>query len=120
MNKFIMSVSAVVAVSLLSVPVTWATTDTKTPEKKDELVCAKIDSATKILEDKGFYHLLDMTNNSGVVETIWVSGQDIVISAKDKENSCILAFMKNVTYNPDTLQGLVKAYETQQKKQKDI
>ena len=117
MYKFI---ATTIAVCLLSVPVAWATVDNKSSDKKEELVCAKIENTEKIMNDKGFYNLLDMTNNNGVIETIWIAGQDIVITARDKDNSCILAMMKNVTYNPDVLQGLIKAYEIQQKKQKDI
>lgn len=97
-----------------------ASADTPTKEKEDKLVCAKISDVTKIMNDKQFYHLLNMNNKNGVTETIWVGGTDIVITAQDKESSCVIAMMKEVVYDPDTLQGLVKAYEIQQKKQKDI
>lgn len=89
-------------------------------KNEDKLVCTKIDEVTKIMNDKKFFHLLNMTNKNGVTETIWVGGTDIVITAQDKESSCVIAMMKDVVYDPDTLQGLVKAYEIQQKKQKDI
>jgi hypothetical protein len=91
--------------------------DTKTEQK---IVCEKTDNAVKTMNDKGFYHLLNMKNDNDVVENIWISGQSIVITAQSGENTCIIAFMKDVEYNPDTLQGLIKAYETQKSKQKDI
>lgn len=110
---------------LLALPFTWSAS-LGAPTKKDEpktdnkIVCEKTESAIKMMNEKGFFHLLNMTNKDGVVENIWISGQDIVITAQTEDNTCMLAFMKDVTYNPDTLQGLVKAYEMQKGKQKDI
>lgn len=88
--------------------------------KEDKLVCTKTADLTKIMNDKSFYHLLNMNNKNDVTETIWVSGTDIVITAQEKDTSCVIAMMNGVVYNPDTLEGLVKAYEIQSKKQKDI
>lgn len=105
---------------LLAVPVTLATADDKQSNKKDELVCVKTENLAKFMEQKGMTTLLNMTNDNGVVETVWVAGQAVVITAQNKDNSCILALMKDVIYNPNTLQDLVKVYEIQQKKQKDI
>jgi hypothetical protein len=61
-----------------------------------------------------------MTNDNDVVETIWIAGTAVIITAQTGDNSCILASMKDVIYNPDTLKGLVNAYEKQTGKQKDI
>lgn len=95
-------------------------TASATESKDEKLVCTKTSEVTKIMNDKNFFHLLNMENKNDVTETIWVGGTDIVITAQEKDNSCIIAMMKNVVYNPDTLQGLIKAYENQTKKQKDI
>ena len=90
------------------------------PKTEEKLVCEKTDGLSKKMNDKGFYHLLNMTNDNDVVETIWISGTAVVITAQTGDNSCILASMKDVIYNPDTLKGLVNAYEKQTGKQKDI
>ena len=99
-----------------------ATAEAKTEETKTEekLVCEKTDDVTKKMNDKGFYHLLNMTNDNDVVETIWIAGTAVIITAQTGDSSCILASMKDVIYNPDTLKGLVNAYEKQTGKQKDI
>ncbi len=92
--------------------------DTKPEQQK--IVCEKTESVQKTMDEKNFFLLLNMTNDSGIVESVWISGTTIVITAQAGENSCFLAMMNDVTYNPDTLQGLVKAYEAQKGKQKDI
>ena len=92
--------------------------DTKTESKSQEnMVCVKTSELAKIMEQKGLFSLMNMTNDNGVVETVWITGQSVMITAQNKEDSCMLAMMKDVVYNPDTLQGLVKAFESQQKKQ---
>ena len=44
----------------------------------------------------------------------------MVITAQEKEDSCVVAMMKDVVYNPNTIEGLLKAYQKTQGKQKDI
>ena len=123
MKKFI--VISGLTLGLLALPFTWSAS-LGAPTKKDEpvtgekIVCEKTESVVKMMNDKNFFHLLNMKNKDNVVENIWISGQDIVITAQTEDSTCMLAFMKDVTYNPDTLQGLVKAYESQKGKQKDI
>ena len=90
------------------------------PKTEEKLVCEKTENVAKMMNEKGFFHLLNMTNDSKVVETIWISGTSIAITAQTGDDSCFLAMMNDVTYNPDTLQGLVNAYEKQKGKQKDI
>lgn len=116
MNKYILGIvfATVASVSL------GAPTKKDEPTTGEKIVCEKTESVVKMMNDKNFFHLLNMTNKDNVVENIWISGQDIVITAQTEDSTCMLAFMKDVTYNPDTLQGLVKAYEKQQGKQKDI
>jgi|694.fasta_scaffold105579_6 hypothetical protein len=92
----------------------------ETPAKNEKLVCEKTEDVAKKMNEKGFFHLLNMTNDSKVVETIWISGTSIAITAQTDDKSCLLAMMNDVTYNPDTLQALVSAYEKQKGKQKDI
>ena len=109
---------------LLAIPFTWSATQ-GAPAKKEtnteqKIVCEKTTSVQKTMDEKNFFLLLNMTNDSGVVESVWISGTTIAITAQNGEDSCFLAMMNDVTYNPDTLQGLVKAYEAQKGKQKDI
>lgn len=114
-------ITAAILGCLLALPITWATAETKTETKTEQkLVCEKTDGLTKKMNDKGFYHLLNMTNDNDVVETIWIAGTSVIITAQTGDSSCILASMKDVIYNPDTLKGLVNAYEKQTGKQKDI
>jgi hypothetical protein len=114
-------ITAAIIGCLLALPITWATAETKTePKTEEKLVCEKTDGLVTKMNEKGFYHLLNMTNDNDVVETIWIAGTSIIITAQTGDNSCILASMKDVVYNPDTLKGLVNAYEKQTGKQKDI
>ena len=89
-------------------------------KNEEKSVCIKTSDLTKVMNEKNFFHLLNMENKNDVVETIWVGGTDVVITAQEKDTSCLIAMMKNVVYNPDTIEGLLKAYQNQQKKQKDI
>ena len=68
-----------------------------------------------------------MTNKENVIETIWVSGQSIAITAtppKTQANAedtvCLIALMKDVVYNSDTVEGLYKVFEAQLQKEKGI
>lgn len=109
---------------LLALPFTWANSfgapTKEEPKTEEKLVCEKTDGLTKKMNDNGFYHLLNMTNDNDVIETIWIAGTAVIITAQTGDSSCILASMKDVIYNPDTLKGLVNAYEKQTGKQKDI
>ena len=55
---------------LLAIPVTWATAD-PSKQKKDELVCVSNTELDKALVEKGYDVLLAMTNENGVVESVW-------------------------------------------------
>lgn len=93
--------------------------DNKAAEEK--LVCVTNAELDKTMKEKGFGVLLTMTNDNNVVETVWVSGQSITITAAvDKQDtSCLLAVMKDVTYNPTVIEQIVEIYK-KQTKQKDI
>ena len=91
------------------------------PKKEDNLVCVTNAELDKTMKDKGFGVLLNMTNDNGVVETVWVGGQSIMITAavEKEDTSCLLASMKDVTYNPNAIEGIWEIYK-KQTKQKDI
>lgn len=110
---------AVLVITLASTALQGAPAKKET-NTEQKIVCEKTESVQKTMDEKNFFLLLNMTNDSGVVESVWISGTTIVITAQKGEDSCFLAMMSDVTYNPDTLQGLVKAYEAQKGKQKDI
>lgn len=107
---------------LLAIPITWATAETKAPKKEDEkLVCVSNAELDKNMTEKGYDILLQMTNENDVKQTIWLYGQSIVITASvpKEETSCLLATMKNVTYNPKAIEEVWETYK-KQTKQKDI
>jgi len=91
------------------------------PKKEDNLVCISNAELDKTMKDKGYTILLNMTNENKVVETVWVSGQTISITAAvpNEDKSCLLAMMDNVTYNPNAIEGIWEVYK-KQSKQKDI
>ena len=90
-------------------------------KKEDNLVCISNAELDKTMQDKGYTILLNMTNENKVVETVWVSGQTISITAAvpNEDKSCLLAMMDNVTYNPNAIEGIWEVYK-KQSKQKDI
>lgn len=90
-------------------------------ESTEKLVCVTNAELDKTMKEKGYGVLLNMTNDNGVVETIWVSGQSIMITAavEKQDTSCLLASMKDVTYNPNAIEQIYEIYK-KQTKQKDI
>ena len=91
------------------------------PKKEDNLVCVSNAELDKSMKDKSFGVLLSMTNENKVVETVWVSGQSITITAAvpNEDKSCLLAVMSDVTYNPNAIEQIYEIYK-KQTKQKDI
>ena len=89
--------------------------------KKDEIICTKNDVLKKTMEEKGYSILLNMTNSDNVIETIWVGGTTVIITAAvpKQDNSCLLATLNNVIYNPLAIEGIWNNYK-KQTKQKDI
>ena len=53
--------------------------------KKEELPCASNKDIEKIMNDKGYALLLNMTrkedNKDGIIETVWIGGENIVVTA---------------------------------------
>jgi hypothetical protein len=90
-------------------------------ENPEKLVCVSNAELDKTMKEKGYGVLLNMTNDNGVVETVWVSGQSITITAavEKQDTSCLLAVMKDVTYNPNAIEQIYEIYK-KQTKQKDI
>jgi len=93
--------------------------------KKEELPCANNKDIEKIMNDKGYSLLLNMTrkedNKDGIIETVWIGGTNIVITATTPkgEASCLIANMGNVIVNPNTIEEVWENYK-KQTKQKDI
>lgn len=121
MNKYMLGI-------LLALGVSFAVT-AKEAEKKEEpkgvLACAKNDDIVKIMEEKGYAILLNMTrkenNKEGIVESLWIGGESIAITATapNSDSSCLLANMVNVTVNPNAIEAIWENYK-KQNKQKDI
>ena len=89
--------------------------------KKDEMICVTNEELDKMLPEKGYDILLNMTNEDGVVESIWTAGQSVIITAAvpNEKKSCLLAVMKDVTFNPKAIEEVWETYK-KQTKQKDI
>ena len=93
--------------------------------KKDELACAKNVDVEKIMEEKGYALLLNMTrtdnNKDGIIESLWINGQSTVITASvaGSDSSCFMANFGNVIVNPNAIEAIWENYK-KQNKQKDI
>lgn len=89
--------------------------------KKDEMVCLTNADFDKTMVEKGYDILLTMKNNDGTVESIWTGGQSIAITAAvpNQDKSCLLAMMKEVTFNPKAIEEIWETYK-KQTNQKDI
>lgn len=115
MNKYVIAI-------LFTLSTSFAYADEK---KKAELPCANNTEIEKIMEDKGYSLLMNMTRNEdnkeGIIETVWIGGSDIVITATvpKGETSCIITTMKNVIMNPNAVEKIWENYK-KQTKQKDI
>lgn len=94
-------------------------------ETKEEMPCVKNAELVKIMEEKGYMILLNMTrkenNKDGIVESLWVSGQNAVITATvpNADSSCFVTNMENVIMNPNAIEAIWNAYK-KQNNQKDI
>jgi hypothetical protein len=93
--------------------------DNKAAEEK--LVCVTNAELDKTMKEKGYGVLLTMRNDNKIVETIWVTGQSITITAgvPNEDKSCLLAMMDDVTFNPTAIEQIYEIYK-KQTKQKDI
>ena len=93
----------------------------KEESKNEQMVCVTNETLDKMLPEKGYDILLNMTNEDGVVESIWTAGQSVIITAAvpNEKKSCLLAVMKDVTFNPKAIEEVWETYK-KQTKQKDI
>lgn len=91
------------------------------PKKDDKMICVTNEELDKVMVSKGYDILLNMTNEDGVVESVWSGGQSIVITAAvpNEPKSCLLANMSKVTFNPKAIEEVWETYK-KQTKQKDI
>ena len=81
-----------------------------------KFVCGPNADMEKVLDEKGYHHLLDMTAENGVVEQFWVGGQQMIATAqKDEKNLCFLTTFKNTTFNPKTIEKIYNIYKSTQK-----
>lgn len=89
-------------------------------EKKNDdqkLVCGKSKDMEKVLNDKGYIHLLDMTSDD-IVQSLWIGGKSIIATAQvpgEKDVSCLLKNFTDVTLNPVTITEIYKALQKTQK-----
>ena len=90
-------------------------------DNPEKLVCVTNAELDKTMKEKGYGVLLTMRNDNKVVETIWVTGQSITITAgvPNEDKSCLLAMMDDVTFNPTAIEQIYEIYK-KQTKQKDI
>ena len=94
-------------------------------KEEDKLVCAKNNDVEKIMADKGYYLLLNMTrkedNKEGIIESLWIGGTSAVVTAsvQNTDTSCLIANMNNVIINPNAIESIWEAYK-KQNKQNDI
>mgnify|MGYP003345544958 CR=1 FL=1 len=111
------------AFTLLLTTMAFAVGEKETPktDQKKELVCAKNDEIEKIMKEKGYSLLLNMTSNDGVIETLWIGGQSAVVTGttNKSDTSCLLSTMNGIIFNPYTVEGIWESYK-KQSKQKDI
>ena len=119
--SFFKFMAAALTGCLLAVPLTWATAKDSPKKEEEKLVCVTNAELDKTMKDKGYGVLLNMTNDNKIVETVWVSGQSITITAAvpNEDNSCLLAVMSDVTFNPTAIEQIFEIYK-KQTKQKDI
>jgi len=95
--------------------------ETPKTSPNEQIICLTNTELDKMMVDKGYDILLNMTNNQGVVESVWTSGQSIIITAAvpKEQKSCLLAVMSDVTFNPKAIEEVWETYK-KQTKQKDI
>ena len=99
----------------------YAHGDEAKKDQKEQMICLSNKDLDKTMVEKGFDVLLTMKNEDNTVESVWAGGQSIAITAAvpNQDNSCLLAIMKDVTFNPKAIEEIWETYK-KQTKQKDI
>ena len=83
--------------------------------KNDNSLCDVPSKMEEVLQEKGYFHLLDMKNENGVMEQLWSGGRSMVITAEKDKKICLVSTAGEVTYNPVTLQKIIEVYKKSQK-----
>jgi hypothetical protein len=78
-------------------------------------VCGEPSKMEEILSEKGYFHLLDMKNENGVMQQLWTGGQSMVITASKDKQICLVSQASDVRYNPYTLEKIIEVYKKSQK-----
>lgn len=84
-------------------------------EEATKLLCDEPSKMENVLHEKGYFHLLDMTNDNGVTEQLWTGGRSMVITANKDKKICLLSTANDVTFNPNTLEKIVEVWKKTQK-----
>lgn len=84
-------------------------------EEATKMLCDEPAKMEAVLSEKGYYHLLDMKNENGVVEQLWTGGRSMIITANKDKKICLLSQADDVTYNPYTIEKIIEAYKKTQK-----
>lgn len=84
-------------------------------ESKEKVLCDEGTKMEAVLLEKGYFHLLDMKNDNGVVEQLWTGGRSMVITAQKDNKICLLSTAEEVVYNPVTLQKIIEVFKKTQK-----
>jgi hypothetical protein len=79
-------------------------------EPKQEVICAKPSVTEKVLNEKGYFHLLDVTMENGTKSQFWSGGQDLIITITKDDALCLATTGHDVTYNPMTLDKIMEIW----------
>lgn len=86
--------------------------DNKPTEKA---ICDEPSKIESVLQEKGYYHLLDMKNENGTNEQLWSGGQSMVITVEKDNKVCFVSTADNVKFNPYTIEKILEAWKKNQK-----
>lgn len=84
-------------------------------ETTEKMLCDEPAKMEAVLSEKGYYHLLDMKNENGVMEQLWTGGRSMIITTDKDKKICLLSQADDVAYNPYTLQKIIEVYKKSQK-----
>ena len=80
-------------------------------EETIKIMCGEPEKVEKILNDKGYHHLLDMKNENGVGEQLWSGGRDMIIAAEKDKNLCLMSTATDVVFNPRTIKKIMEIWD---------
>ena len=79
-------------------------------EPKKEIVCAKPTVTEKVLNEKGYFHLLDVTMENGTKSQFWTGGKDFIITVTKDDALCLATTGTDVVFNPKTLEKILEVW----------